>query len=913
MYSYMKKAALLVLASLLQFMLFAYNPQVPQVVNEHPDPENIFVELIVGPTNKELLATARMIIHNNDPQHALTGGSLIRGQFTPSWKLFLNGQYKAAKTEHKVMSLLSTATSSYCQIAPTESFGKVLPGTSVEIELVSKTPFQALAKISKATNMAGLHITFENDHVAHFVPLHIEMDDLSIGTCSRLPMEFCTEMHVCDEVEQDSSTLRYAKGVKDTYLALQDKIVPRPYFLSQGTGYVRCNHLGIVRAESRLFFEANYLKGMLEQDHVAQNSIDIELKVASFLIPELDLEKNGKNIPEGYVLRISNDKIEIVGSDKAGVFYGIQTLRQLLSIAKIEKSGLLPVVVIVDAPRFFVRTHLLDVARHFVPKEDLFTYIDLLSQFKINTLHLHLSDNEGWRLEIPELDELVSYGAKRAFSSNALEPAFGTADNIIGTPVNEEVANFWVKPAWQGFEDAMNNFVGMGSGFYTTKDFEEILIFAEQRNIEVICEIDLPAHARAAIESMEYRYQKYKDTNPELANEFRLIDPKDSSEDKRTIVNPSLKSTYNFVNKVFKEVKARYDAAKVPFKAFHIGCDEVPGVSENTTWSKSPEFQKAGYSCKELLTQFVMIQNYIINSLGATTHIWAESLDSIRDDKSSYELLKRTGVVVHPWNNIWAGPKQSACYELANDGFKVVLAHASNLYLDMMQAKHPQEIGMNYAGFLGLEEVFSYMPENYAASYLQKDFFGDSKNTFGSTLGQILDPIALIKTQATLLEKDNLQGIEVCLWTESCKNYKNIEYMAFPRIIAAAERAWNRNPPVDAMVDPELPEEILRKKLVYCKEKIAKAWTIFANCLGKYTLPMLDLTQEVNYRMPMPGAIIEEGILYMNSSLPGFELQYSEDSGAVWKAWNYPVCVPGRVLVRSVAFNGKTSRIDMLE
>jgi hexosaminidase len=913
MYSYKRKTVFWLLMSVLPMALFA------KAANKQPYPGNIFIELVVGPTNKELLATARMIIHNNDPRATLCGGTYSKGKFAPSWKLYLNGQYKVAKTECKIDLSKPSNDASYCLITPTEAFGRLEPGSSMEIQLVSSTPFSGLGKISKSSNMAGVHISFDGQDEAHFIPLQVVMDDRAPGTFSRLPKEFCDEQNVCDEVPLDTPLTRYSKGVDDIPIGLQDRIVPKPYYLSQGKGSLKVETLGRVRAERPLFFEAQYLKDILKKDEISPKSIDISLKIADTLIPELDIEKNGKNIAEGYVLKISSERIEILGSDKAGVFYGVQTLRQLLAQAKIDYTNQLPIAVIVDAPRFPVRSHLLDVARHFVPKKDLLTYIDLLSQFKINQLHLHMSDDEGWRLEIPDLPELVEYGAKRSFSSQTLSPSFGTTtgleftDQILGKPANEECANFWVKPTWQGFEDAMNNFVGNGSGFYSTKDFEEILIYAAQRNIEIMCELDLPAHARAAIVAMESRYQKYKEIDSLLANWYRLIDPEDKSENKNSVVNPSLKSTYNFINKVFKEVKACYESAQVPFKALHIGCDEIPGIEDNSTWSLSPLFQATGMTGKELFIQFVLIENYVLNSLGAKAHIWAEALDIVREDKNSYELLKHTGMVAHPWNNIWSGPKQSACYELANDGFNVVLAHASNLYLDMMQAKHPQELGTNYAGFIGLEEVFSYMPENYAVSYIQKDFFGDPKNTLGKTLGQVLDPVSLIKTQAVLSLKNNILGIASSLWTESCKNYKSIEYMAFPRMIAQAERAWNRNPPVDAIVDPDLPEEVIRKKISFMNEKIARSWKVFANCLGKYTLPMLDIDQNVNYRIPLPGACLQDGLLLMNSEMPGFELQYSEDANFVWKTWHHPVFASGKVYLRALAKNGKASRIDVLE
>jgi hexosaminidase len=236
----------------------------------------------------------------------------------------------------------------------------------------------------------------------------------------------------------------------------------------------------------------------------------------------------------------------------------------------------LPKATIADAPLFGYRGMTIDVARHFESKGTIEKFLDLMSFLKLNKLHFHLSDDEGWRLQIPGLPELTDYGARRGFdldedrmlhmamgSGNDLQPG----DNIFGKPRNEREANLGQAPAYQGFEQATLNFVGEGSGYYTREDFEDVLKYAAARHIDVIPEFDFPAHARAAVQAMERRFDRYNGSDPTKANEYRLLDPNDTSEHVSvqyytdSLANPCIPSTYAFLGKLVTEVRAMYDEA----------------------------------------------------------------------------------------------------------------------------------------------------------------------------------------------------------------------------------------------------------------------------------------------------------------------------------------------------------------
>ena len=264
---------------------------------------------------------------------------------------------------------------------------------------------------------------------------------------------------------------------------------------------------------------------------------------------------------EAYELRVTANSIEISASSKNGAFYGIQSLKMMMppnSWAKKQSEITIPCAEVKDAPRFGYRSFMLDVARNFQTKAQIIKVLDLLALYKINTLHFHLNDDEGWRLEIPSLPELTTVGSTRAHTLNdqkSLHPSYGSGALPNTFP---------------------------GSGFYSKADFIEILKYATARHIKVIPEIETPGHARAAIKAMDARYEKYKNTDLAAAKQYLLRDTLDQSVYKSVqgfndnVMNIAMPSTYTFIEKVVDEVKEMYTLANAPLKTIHIGGDEVP-------------------------------------------------------------------------------------------------------------------------------------------------------------------------------------------------------------------------------------------------------------------------------------------------------------------------------------------------
>jgi len=229
---------------------------------------------------------------------------------------------------------------------------------------------------------------------------------------------------------------------------------------------------------------------------------------------------------EGYELTINKTQVRIVAAQPAGLFHGVQTFRQLLPAAVEHQAGyqrrlIVPAAHVVDVPRYEWRGAMLDVARHFLPAEDVKRFVDLLALYKLNRLHLHLADDQGWRIEIKSWPNLTAVGGQTA----------------IG---------------------------GARAGFYTQEQYADIVAYARSRYITVVPEIDMPGHINAAL--MSYPDLKCDRVPPEA---FTIV-----GGSKNTLCT-TRDSVYTFVGDVVREIAA---AAPTPY--FHIGGDEVSSLTK---------------------------------------------------------------------------------------------------------------------------------------------------------------------------------------------------------------------------------------------------------------------------------------------------------------------------------------------
>ncbi len=390
-------------------------------------------------------------------------------------------------------------------------------------------------------------------------------------------------------------------------------------------------------------------------------------------------------------------------------------------------------------------------------------------------------------------------------------------DNVFGKPRSEREANLGRTPAYQGFEQATLNYVGDGSGFYTTRDYEEILGYAAERHIQVIPEFDFPAHARAAVQAMERRFERLAPTDPVEANRYRLLDPARhlralaaSSTTPTTSSIPASRAPTASSRRWSTRGAAMYDAAGVPLPMVNLGGDEAPGPNR---WQGSPLCQAnpdtAGKTDAQLMDLFFTRWNEIALTVAPRTAGWEDVL------LAGGSGLRLDNFVPLPWQNVWGWGREQEAYKFANDGIPVILAHATNLYMDLAYNKDPDEPGYYWANFVDEEKTFTYQPFDVYA------------NATHDRWGAPFTPDPGWE-QLTAEGRRNILGLEAQLWAENGKSPEIREYQAFPKLLGVAERAWNRETPTPA--------------------QMPAAWEVFSNTLGQVTFPLLSWYRPVGLR-----------------------------------------------------------------
>jgi hexosaminidase len=573
----------------------------------------------------------------------------------------------------------------------------------------------------------------------------------------------------------------------------------------------------------------------------------------------------GQTSPEAYSLVVDPVQgVRIVGVSPTGVFYGLQSLRSLLP-APTPRAGLvLPAIRVVDAPRFGYRGFMLDVARNFHPKPLVLRTLDLLARYKLNVFHIHLTDDEGWRIEIPSLPELTAVGARRGHppdSDRHLQPAFGSGP-LVDRP-------------W-------------GSGFFSHADYVEIVRYAAARHIEVIPELEMPGHARAAIKALGIN-------DPHDTSVYRSVQGYPDN-----VMNPALESTYRFIERVVSDLAAMHREAGAPLRHIHMGGDEVPaGV-----WVGSPAVQAymqahGVTSVDDLWFVFYGRVEQILKAQGLLPSGWEEiavrktQRDGHRTTIPNPDFAAR-GWRAYVWNNVPGWGAEDLAYRLANGGYDVVLSPVTNFYFDLAWNQSPDETGLDWGGYIDLRKPFDFIPLDYY------------RNTRLDRRGNPLDPAVFAgKDRLTDYGRAHIVGIQGNLWSETLGAEGLVEYMLVPRLFALAERAWAPDPDWARERDPEKSASLYRE-----------AWSRFVNVLGQRELPRLDReVPGLNYRIPAPGLKVEGGAVGCSLELPGFTLRYTTDgSEPTVRSAVVRGTIPLRGTVRVAAFSttgrkGHTARL----
>jgi len=659
--------------------------------------------------------------------------------------------------------------------------------------------------------------------------------------------------------------------------AVQDRIIPTPKKAVYGRGRTELNSNWQINFQGRLTTEATYLQQQLAAVGLSlQLQSGINEKHQQKIVLMVDPSLQGT---ERYKLDINADSVLIRGSDNAGAFYGLQSLLSLLPAQLNQKVASLPRVSVDDAPRYRWRGMHYDMARNFHGKEVTLRLIEQMARYKLNKLHLHLTEDEGWRLEIPGLPELTDIGAKRCFDlteQKCLLTQLGTGPHASGS----------------------------GNGYYSTADFIEILKFAADRHIEVVPEIDMPGHARAAIKAMEVRYNKLKaQGKPEEASRYLLSDPADKSvymtvqSYSDNSVNVCMESSYAFIDKVVYELQQMYRQAGIKLNTYHMGGDEV-GVG---SWEKSPACQALFAKNLPAVAGVADLKPYFVSRVASMLHSrqlalagWEDGLMYDKVNTFNRNQFANDQVIANVWDNIWEWGAGDRAYRLANAGYQVILSHGTHLYFDHPQETHPEERGYYWATrYSDSARVFGYMPDQIYANA--------DKTRDGAV---ITDLEALVGRAMPALEKpENILGMQGQLWSETVRTAPQLEQMIYPRLLPLAERAWHQATWEGATADG--------------KRRDAD-WQSFARVMTQRELPKLSKAG-VNYYLPPPGAVVIDGELQANSAFPGLAIEYSLDQGKSWLPFaagnregikvQSGAVAGGKVWLRSKSVSGEVSRV----
>ncbi|GAA4313287.1 family 20 glycosylhydrolase [Nibribacter koreensis] len=773
------------------------------------------------------------------------------------WKIYFNGSpsYKAKDTNGPIK--IESINGDLLHLVPTENFKAIASGDSITVEVVSAGQI-----INDSRAPYGFYLVWDKEPAKGYTltTRYVKPTKNAVGWIEA--QDIYRQNQNIQNIPEDKLTkvfptpAQYTKTGSSITLTPATMVTTDPAFANEG----------------KLLSE--YLETILGKPNVAQ--------VQEYGKNSIQLNKKPGLGAEGYELQVLPMAIVINATTPAGAFYGIQSLKTLIppsAYAQKQTSITVDGVQIKDASRFPHRAFMMDVARNFQQKEQVLKVLDLMALYKLNVLHFHLNDDEGWRLEIAGLPELTQVGGRRGH----------TLDNLQ-----------FLQSAYASGPDVNNS---TGSGHYTKEDFIEILKYAKARHIKVIPEIETPGHARAAIKAMDARYYRLLNEGKKTeAEQYLLRDLNDKSVYRSVqywndnVMDVSMPSTYRFLEKVTDEVLAMYKEAGAPIQTIHFGGDEVPkGV-----WEKSPSVQalmKKDASIKEIDDLWY----YFFNKLNAMLKArkmylsgWEEvGLRKVRENsKLSYvanPVLAKENVHVDVWNNI--GTNSDLAYRMANAGYKVVLTNVTNLYLDLAYQKAYEEPGLYWGGFVDLDKPFYFIPLNY-----MKNMKVDESNN------PIKPGTFAGKEQLTSKGKANIVGLQAPLWSERILSPERQEYMLLPKLLGLAERAWAPDP----MWATE--PNTAKSEALY-----TAAWSQFVNTLGKRELPRLNYYHNgFQYRIPTAGALVENGKVLANVQLPGMVIRYTVDGSeptAQSKVYLGPITEKGTVKLRVFDVTGRGSRV----
>jgi len=458
-------------------------------------------------------------------------------------------------------------------------------------------------------------------------------------------------------------------------------IIPQPVYLKQGFGYFNLSENSTVSAPNSS--EVEFVISNLNQRISLATGFQIN-SIKNSGLADINLILNEtydlKLGNEGYHLSVTEKGVKISANKPSGLFYGVQTLLQLLP-REIESKQLvknikwqIPVLEITDYPKLAWRGLMFDVARHFFTKEEVKQYIDAMAKYKYNVLHLHLTDDEGWRIEIkgfPKLTEVGAWNVKRVGEFGDFIP-----------PTADEARSY--------------------GGFYTQEDIKELVRYAKDRFIDILPEVDVPGHSLAAIASYPELSCTPEAVNYKVRSGEKIMDWSGGAPPKALIDNtlcPANELAYSFMDTVITQL-----AQLFPFEYIHVGGDEAP----INFWQKNPKIKEL--MLREGIQDISKVQGYftsriekIVQSKGKKMMAWDEVLEG--------GVSPTTAVMS------WRGMKYGI--EAAHNQHEVVMSPTTYAYLDYMQSDVISEPRVYASLRLNKTYEFEPVPNNVDPKYIK--------------------------------------------------------------------------------------------------------------------------------------------------------------------------------------------------
>lgn len=771
---------------------------------------------------------------NRDYTYSMVVKNVSKMTLADDWAIYYNSFPRNAMLLGKDVKMkISKVAQGYYKLSPVENL-VFNPGDSIVLNFRARGE---LRTISYAPD--GAHFAFYADSVARPVNLEIE------------PLGWSSFRHIEGFPTGQRRYKINAEVNPEKQVKLSPfNILPAVKSVKEGSSKVDLSSTMCVYAAEGLQREAEYANAVLGGS--GAKTIEVRLSLMS---GSDALQEEARANSEYYELSLSPNGIDIRGISVDAVMNGVKTLARLVE-RNADKPNV-PEATICDWPDLHYRGMMLDVARNYSQLDNVKQLIDRLAIYKINRLQFHLTDDEGWRIEIPGLPELTEVGGRRGMTEKETDFLFQSyAGN--GNP---------------------NDYSTTSNGYITKEEFVDFLRYAYARGIEVVPEIESPGHARAAIVAMKARYRHLVASDPEAARYYQVWDDDDTSVYTSAqgyndnVLNPAMEGTYRLMDKVTDELILMYREAGVPLPYIHVGGDEVP----RDPWAKSPAVKKL-MADKGLSTTHDVEEYYItriadmVTAKGYRIGGWQES--AMRHSEAADKALRSKFGAVNCWNTVAEWNGDTIPYSVANNGYPVLLCNVSNFYLDMCYNAHPDEPGLSWGGYVDEFRAWDARPF---------DVYHSSTETISGS------PLDMAKQDAKLPlradAKGNIIGVQGQLFAETIRNFDMVEYYVFPKIFGLCERGWNATP---------LPGQTKAE---------------FNRIIGDFELPSLHKAGFC-FHVAQPGIDRVGGKVVMNSQYPEAEIRYTLDGTMPTKdsaLYTKPFATDAKVVRACIFYLGRKS------